>query len=141
MPAPTSARRRQKRVWIPALVAIVVLVHGLIPSIPAGYHTVIRWVCCPVFFYLALKIAWEVNEALAGVYAVSAIANNPIYPLRLTDAERAGLYLVSIALAVVAIVILRSEEEPEAAAAGGTDPASGERHRRAPSAGRRRKAL
>ncbi len=28
----------------------------------------------PGFFYLALKIAWELNEALAGVYAVSAIA-------------------------------------------------------------------
>lgn len=118
MPAAKAGRPRQKRVWIPALVAIVVLVHGLVPSIPAGYHTVIRWVCCPVFFYLALKIAWEVNEALGGVYAVSAIANNPIYPLQFSSRERLALYLFSLALAVVAILILRSEEATRPAGRG-----------------------
>lgn len=119
MPA-SEPRRRQKRVWVPSLAAIVVLVHGLVPRIPEGYHAVIRWVCFLVLAYLAFKIAWEVSETLSGLYAVSAIAHNPFYPFQLTGRERTGLYLATIALAVVAIVVVRPEASA-GAPGGGVD--------------------
>lgn len=44
-----------KRIWLPQLVAGLMLLWALNPENPYGYYTLLRWVCCGIFAYLGFK--------------------------------------------------------------------------------------
>jgi len=44
-----------KRIWVPQIIASVLLVWALNPENPYGYYILLRWVCCVAFAYLAYQ--------------------------------------------------------------------------------------
>lgn len=44
-----------RRIWVPQLVAALMLLWGLNPENPYGYYILLRWVCCGIFAYLGLQ--------------------------------------------------------------------------------------
>ena len=44
-----------RRIWIPQLVAGLMLLWALNPANPYGYYILLRWACCGIFAYLAVK--------------------------------------------------------------------------------------
>ena len=99
-----------KKKWIPQAIAILMLLWGLIPTNPYAYYVIMRWVCCAVFVYLAVR-AWEM-EKIGWVWGlgVTAAMYNPILRVPTNREVWSIVNLVSIGLAIASIFVLKSAE-------------------------------
>jgi len=50
-----------KRIWIPQIIATLMLIWALNPDNSYGYYILLRWVCCGIFAYLAFQ-ALEIEK-------------------------------------------------------------------------------
>src|SRR2546428_617570 len=57
---------------------------GSIPGNPYGYYVLLRWVCCPLFAYLAVRASDLRREAWMWIFAVLAVVYNPIFRVHAT---------------------------------------------------------
>ena len=78
-------------------VAIPVAV-AILPSLPYGYYSVMRWVVCALCAWLAVDAYRKGQEGWAWCWAVIAGIYNPIFPVH---ANRAVWTLVNIATIIV----------------------------------------
>lgn len=86
-------------IWIPQLIAGLMLLWALNPSNPYGYYILLRWICCGIFAYLAFK-AHEQNETgFAWILGITAAVYNPILPVHLTREIWSVVNVVTIGIA------------------------------------------
>jgi hypothetical protein len=62
------------------LVALAVTV-ALIPSLPYGYYSMMRWPVCGLCAWLALSSYRDEQEAWAWIWGIVAGVYNPIFPV------------------------------------------------------------
>jgi hypothetical protein len=98
-----------KRIWIPQAIAGVMLLWALNPENPYGYYILLRWVCCAVFTYLALKAHGQGKESWVWVFGVAAAIYNPIIRVHLTRGIWSVLNIAGVIVATLSVFELKSE--------------------------------
>ena len=100
------------RKWVPQLIACLMLLWALNPENPYGYYTLLRWVCCGVFAYLAVQAFQQRREGWVWVLGITAALYNPVSPVHLTREIWSVVNVVTIGVAAASIFVtpLRSEE-------------------------------
>ena len=73
-----------KRIWIPQLIAIAMLLWAFNPDNTYGYYKLLRWVCFGVFAYLTFKVPEQISSSWAWVFGITALVYNPIIPVHLS---------------------------------------------------------
>ena len=100
-----------KRIFVPQLLASVMLLWALNPENPYGYYILLRIVCCAVFAYLAFHAASQNLQGGAWVLGVTAVIYNPIFRIHLTREIWSVVNIVTIAIALWSISVLKRETE------------------------------
>lgn len=100
-----------KRIWIPQVITIVMLLWALNPSNPYGYYILLRCVCCAVYVYLAVKSYLQKKEGWVWIFGVFALTYNPIFRFHLTREIWSIINIITIVLAAVSIAVLKIKEE------------------------------
>jgi hypothetical protein len=101
-----------KRIWIPQTIAGVMLLWALNPENPYGYYILLRWVCCAVFTYLALKAHAQGKEGWVWVLGFMAVIYNPIIRIHLTREIWSAVNVATLLIAVSSILVVRSPPAP-----------------------------
>lgn len=99
-----------KKKWIPQAIVIPMLLWALIPANSYGYYVILRWVCCAVFVYLALRARELKHTGWVWAFGVTAAIYNPIFRVPANRAVWSIVNLVTIGLAIVSIFVLKSNE-------------------------------
>jgi hypothetical protein len=90
--------KRLRSIWIPQIIASLMLLWALNPDNPYQYYTLLRWVCCGVFAYLAFRLGEFQERGWAWTYGVAALVYNPLFPVHLTR----GIWsIVNVATVVI----------------------------------------
>jgi len=105
----TPGKTTKKRMWIPQLIAVVMLLIALNPSNPYGYYTFLRFVCCAVFAYLAFLAFEQKIHLFAWLLVVTAVVYNPIVRINLTRDIWTAINMVTIIIAIASAIFLKRE--------------------------------
>ena len=98
-----------KRIWIPQVFTIAMLLWALNPHNPYGYYILLRWVCCAAFVYLAIQALAQDKEGWVWLFGVTAVVYNPIIRIHLTREIWSVVNVATIVVAVVSIFVLKVE--------------------------------
>jgi hypothetical protein len=96
-----------RRIWVPQLIAGVMLAWALNPHNPYGYYILLRWVCCAVFAYLAFQALAQEQQSCVWVLAMTAVVYNPIIRIHLTREIWSVLNAITIGIAVTSIFTVK----------------------------------
>ena len=93
-----------KRIWIPQVIASIMLLWALNPDNPYGYYILLRWVCCGIFAFLAVR-TYENEEKQGWVWilGITAVVYNPIIRIHLTREIWSIINVITIGVAVASI--------------------------------------
>ncbi len=105
-----------RRIWVPQLIAALMLFLALNPENPYGYYVLLRWVCCGVFAYLAFRALERARHGWVWILGITAAVYNPILPVHLTREIWTVVNVVTIGIAVASVFALKLEEEKHDAA-------------------------
>jgi len=105
-----------RRIWVPQLVAAVMLLWALNPENPYGYYILLRWVCCGIFAYLAFRSLDHRQQGWVWVLGITAALYNPIFRVHLTREIWSAVNVVTIVIAVASVFALRLGHEKSDAA-------------------------
>jgi len=98
-----------KRIWIPQVITVAMLLWALNPDNPYGYYILLRWVCCAAFAYLAIQTLGHKKQGWVWVLGVTAAIYNPIIRVHLTRDLWSIVNVATIVVAVASIFILKVE--------------------------------
>jgi len=98
------------RVWIPQVILSGLLLWALYPGNPYGYYTLLRWVACGVFLYLAYLAFESKRTVWLWVLGINAVIYNPIIRIHLTREIWNVLNVISIVILVVSIFFIERIE-------------------------------
>jgi hypothetical protein len=88
---------------IPQVVCISMLLWALNPENEYAYYTLLRWICCGTFFYLAFQAYAQKKQIWVWLLGITALLYNPIFPLHLNRVLWSVVNVVTVAIAVVSI--------------------------------------
>ena len=95
------ALKKAALIWIPEAVAIVLAVIALRKGNPYGYYVFLRWMACPIFFWIAWKAYSRSFALLLAIAAgILAVLFNPVLRVML---DRGKWEILNIALIAGAI--------------------------------------
>ena len=117
-----------RRIWIPQAIATAMLLWALVPSNPYAYYTLLRWVACPIFAFLAIRAAERRRVGWAWILGATAAAYNPVVRMHLTRELWTLVNLATIGVAIASISGLGGAEGG-ATAGPGTDRSDADRSR------------
>jgi len=100
----------KNNMWIPQAIISLMLLLALNPENPYEYYILLRWVCCPVFAYLAFQAFAKDKEKWVWVLGVTAAIYNPVVPIHLTREIWAILNVLTIIIATASIFVLKSNQ-------------------------------
>jgi len=106
-----AKERGMRRIWVPQLIVSLMLLWALNPNNPYGYYTLLRWVCCGIFAYLAVKAYDEKQHSWIWVLGITAAVYNPIIRVHLTRDIWSFVNVVTIGIAVASICALKFKRE------------------------------
>jgi len=86
------------------------LLLALNPENPYGYYILLRWVCCPVFAWLAVESHARDKQGWMWVLGVTAAVYNPILPVHLTREIWSVVNVGTIVVAITSIFLLKSPD-------------------------------
>src|SRR2546423_14692700 len=69
--------------YIAWLIVAVMLVFAAAEKQPDSFYPLLRWICCAVFAYSAVRSLQIKRVLWLGIFAVLAVLFNPIFPLGL----------------------------------------------------------
>lgn len=98
------------KVFTPYILAAVLLLWALVPSNPYGYYSVMRWILCATFIYIAVKSHEQQRQVWIWVWGVLAGIYNPIVPVRATREFWEIINIVTIVIVIVGVIRFRSRE-------------------------------
>ena len=96
-----------KRIWIPQLIACLMLIWALYPENPYGYYVLLRWVCCGIFAYLSVKAYGQKKQDWVWILGITAGIYNPFIRVHLTREIWSVVNIVTIGIAVVSVFSLK----------------------------------
>ncbi len=99
----------EKRIWIPQIPVIGMLLWAFNPDNPYGYYILLRWVCCGVFAYLALNALKRAKQDWVWILGITALIYNPIFSVHLTRGIWQVLNAVTIIIAIATIIIFKKQ--------------------------------
>lgn len=102
---------KMKKIWIPQAIVSLMLLWALYPGNPYGYYTLLRWVCCGSFAFLAFKSIAINKQGWAWILGVTAILYNPFSRIYLTRDIWSILNIITIGIAIWSIFILKEKKE------------------------------
>jgi len=85
------------------------LLLALNPSNPYGYYTLLRWVICGIFAFLALRAHDEGKKEWVWLLGITAGVYNPLIPLHLGREIWLLANLVTIGVAIASIFKLKGK--------------------------------
>ena len=97
---------QMKRVWVPQVIASIMLLWALNPGNPYGYYILLRWVCCGIFAFLAVQALAHHLQGWAWVLGITALIYNPILRVHLTREIWSVVNIATIVMAVASIFSL-----------------------------------
>jgi hypothetical protein len=100
-----------RRIWVPQLLASLMLLWALNPENPYGYYILLRWVCCGVFAYLAFKALDQGHQGWVWVLGITAAVYNPIFRVHLTREIWSVVNVVTIGIAVASVFAIKFKDE------------------------------
>ena len=86
---------KKTALWI----VVAAMVVAIIPTMPYGYYSLMRWVVCPVLAWLAILSYRSGAENWIWVWGILAGIYNPILPVHATREFWTVVNLVTIGLA------------------------------------------
>ena len=96
----------RRKVALPPIVAIVAMMTlSLLPAMPYGFYSMMRWVVCGCALWTALIAFRAKNEGWAITWLITAGLFNPIFP---THASRELWAFANVATIVSAFLFARS---------------------------------
>lgn len=95
---------------IPQLIAIAMLGWAIVPSNPYGYYMVLRWVCCAIFAFLAIRALDQKRTPWVCTMTVAAGVYNPIIRVHATREFWTVVNIVTIAILIASIFVLKRRE-------------------------------
>ena len=100
-----------RRIWIPQVIASIMLLWALNPDNPYGYYILLRWVCCGIFAFLAIR-AIENKEKPGWVWilGIMAVVYNPIIRIHLTREIWSIINVITIGIAVASIFSIKVKD-------------------------------
>ena len=96
-------QRRNERIWIPQAVAISMLAWALLPDNPYTYYTLLRWVCCSLFAFLAIAASERKKPGWVWTFALLALLYNPVARVSLEREVWVVVNLVTIVIAAISL--------------------------------------
>lgn len=100
-----------KRIWIPQIIVVSMLLWAFNTENPYGYYVLLRWVCCAAFAYLAVQALALDKEGWVWILGVTAVTYNPIIRIHLTRETWSGINLLMIAIAIASVFVLKTKHE------------------------------
>ncbi len=79
------------------------LLWALNPENAYGYYTLLRWVCCGVFAYLAVQSMKQRRDGWVWVLGITAALYNPIVPVHLTRGIWSVVNVSTIGIAIASV--------------------------------------
>jgi hypothetical protein len=102
-----------KKVWIPQVIASLMLLWALNPDNPYGYYILLRWICCGIFAYLASQAFEQKKQGWVWVLGITALFYNPFFRVHLNRELWSIINVVTIGIAVVSIFALKVKNEKD----------------------------
>lgn len=102
-----------RRIWVPQLVAALMLLWALNPENPYGYYILLRWVCCGIFAYLAFRGIEQGLQGWSWVLGITAAMYNPILRVHLTREIWSVVNVATVGIAVASVFALKRRGESE----------------------------
>jgi len=102
-------KHETKRIWIPQVIACLMLLWALNPDNPYGYYIILRWVCCGIFAYLAFQVFESAKQGWTWVLGITALVYNPIFRVHLNRELWSFINVVTSIIALVSIFTIRVE--------------------------------
>ena len=99
---------KQKKIWIPQTIAILMLTWALNPANPYGYYIILRWICCSIFAYLSVQAHSRNKQGLLWVLGITALLYNPIFRVYLNRELWSIINVVTIGIALFSVFGLGS---------------------------------
>lgn len=98
-----------KRIWVPQLIACLMLFWALNPENPYGYYILLRCVCCGVFAYLAVQAFQIEKQGWVWLLGINAFVYNPILRVHLNREIWSVVNIVTIGIAVASMFSIKKE--------------------------------
>lgn len=99
----------QNTIWIPQVIASVMLLIALDPDNPYGYYVLLRWVLCGIFAYIAFQALENRKKEWVWIFGITAAVYNPIIKIHLGREVWSLVNLFTIGLAIVSISKLKEK--------------------------------
>ncbi len=96
-----------KRNWLPQTICSIMLVGALFPGNPYEYYTLLRWVCCGVFLYLASNAYKQKQEGWTWIFGAIGLFYNPIFRVYLTREIWTIINIITAIIALASIFLLK----------------------------------
>jgi hypothetical protein len=93
--------------WIPQASASLMLLIALNPDNPYSYYTVMRFVCCGCFIFLAILASEQKLARLPQVFGVLAVIYNPLIRIHLDRSFWSVVNIVTICIALASIKAMK----------------------------------
>ncbi len=100
-----------KRIWIPQIVATIMLLWALNPENPYGYYILLRWVCCGIFLFLLTRSIAVNKQGWAWTFGIMAGIYNPILSLHMNREIWSVVNVITIIIVWVSIFALKPKEK------------------------------
>jgi hypothetical protein len=85
--------------WV---IASVMLVFAAVERHPYSFYVLLRWICCPIFAYSALRAYQQNRIAWAWIFGVLAALYNPLFRVHLDRSTWIGVNWFTIGIIAVA---------------------------------------
>ena len=92
-----------RRIWIPQLVVIPILLWGLTLGEPNTYYTYAKWFCCAAFLYLSGRCSFGRRPIWSLIWFIVAVVYCPLFNIRLVEEN---WYYVNISVLVITVISL-----------------------------------
>lgn len=95
-------------IWLPQLLAGLMLAWGLLPFNPYGYYIVLRWFCCGTFCFLAFRAFEQGRTNWVWILGILAALYNPVFRTSMSRGSWAAVNIATIGIAAVSVFALEA---------------------------------
>ncbi len=99
-----------RKIWIPQVLASLMLLWALNPANPYGYYILLRWVCCGLFAYLAFYALEHEKKEWVWVLGITALIYNPFFRVHLNRELWSVVNILTAGIAVTSIFTFKGRK-------------------------------
>lgn len=101
----------KKHLWIPQIICIIMLLWALNPQNLYTYYTLLRWVCCGTFAYLAFQAFEQKKQGWVWILGITALLYNPFFKVHLNREIWSIVNVVTIGIALASIFAFKIKND------------------------------